>query len=193
MYKLNYKGTDIVIISDTHGKHRELIVPQCDMLIHLGDVCNFGNQSEIADFFEWYLAQEAQTKILIAGNHDAEFAKGLSAFSELVPEGIALLDNCKAAIRCMKDGVDEISLATVPVRLKGIGKEWVDLDDVDILLTHCPPRGILDGKNHYGSRRLAEHVEKYKPKIHLFGHVHFNEPQEVEIDGTTYVNVTRKY
>ncbi len=193
MYKLNYKGTDIVVISDTHGKHREVVVPQCDILIHLGDVCNFGNQSEIADFFEWYLEQEAQTKILIAGNHDAEFAKGFAAFSELVPEGIALLDNCKAAIRCMKDGVDEISLATVPVRLKGIGKEWVDLEGIDILLTHCPPRGILDGKNHYGSHRLAEYVAKYKPKIHLFGHVHLSEPKEMEVDGTTYVNVTRKY
>ncbi len=193
MYRLNYKGTDIVVISDTHSKHRKITVPQCNILIHLGDVCNYGNQSEMADFFEWYLEQDAQIKILIAGNHDAEFAKGLASFSELVPEGIVLLENCKAVIRCEKDGADEISFATVPVRLKGIGKEWVDLDDVDILLTHCPPRDILDGKKHYGSRRLVEHVAKYKPKFHLFGHVHFNEPRVMEVDGTTYVNVTRKY
>ena len=193
MYRLNYKETDIIVISDTHGRHRELEIPACDILIHLGDICNFGNREEITDFFEWYLEQEAQTKILIAGNHDAEFAKGFTAFSELVPVGIALLDNCKAAIRCMKEGADEITLATVPVRLKGIGKEWVDVEDTDILLTHCPPRGVLDGKKHYGSRRLLEHVTKYKPMFHFFGHVHFDEPREVEIDGTTYMNVTRKY
>ncbi|MFR9546967.1 MAG: metallophosphatase domain-containing protein [Rikenellaceae bacterium] len=193
MYRLNYKNTEIVFISDTHGAHRSISLEPCDILIHLGDVCNFGNVAEIEDFMDWFASQVAQTKIIVAGNHDAEFAKGLTAFSEFVPEDIALLDNCKAAILCDKEGAEEITLATVPVRLKGIGREWVDLEDVDILLTHCPPRGMLDGKNHYGSRRLLEHVTKYKPKYHFFGHVHFDEPREQVIDGTTFVNVTRKY
>ena len=50
MYRFNYKGTDIVVISDTQGKHRKIDIPQCDILIHLGDVCNFGSQSEMVVF-----------------------------------------------------------------------------------------------------------------------------------------------
>ena len=193
MYRLNYKNTELTFISDTHGAHRNISLEPCDILVHLGDVCNFGDTTEIKDFIKWFSQQPAQTKIIIAGNHDAEFAKGLTAFSEFIPDSIALLDNCKAAIICDKEGAEEITIATVPVRLKGRGKDWVDAEDVDILLTHCPPRGILDGKQHYGSRRLFEYVTKYKPKYHLFGHVHFDEPREIEIDGTTFVNVTRKY
>lgn len=192
MYKLNYKGTNIIAISDTHGKHRELKIPPCDILIHLGDVCNFGNKLEITDFCNWYLEQKAQTKILIAGNHDAEFGKGMSYFSSIIPDEIILLDNCKAVINCDKDGADNITIATVPVRLKGIGRDWVDLENVDILLTHCPPRGILDGRNHYGSRRLLEYVTRYKPEFHLFGHVHRNKYCSTRIGETTYVNVSEK-
>lgn len=56
-------------------------------------------------------------------------------------------------------------------------KKW-DLipSNIDILMTHMPPKHILDktssGK-HWGSSSLREKVLKeIKPKVHVFGHVH---------------------
>ncbi len=193
MYKLNYKNTNFTILSDTHGKHRNITIEPCDILIHLGDICNFGDKQEMDDFFEWYTLQDALIKIIVPGNHDVEFAKGIDAFEAMIPQGITLLDNCKAAIWIPGDDTDEIGLTTVPVRMQSVGKDWVDLEYTDILLTHCPPYGILDGRNHYGSHRLLEHVTQYKPEYHIFGHVHLPEPCETTINNTTFINVTRKY
>jgi Icc-related predicted phosphoesterase len=49
-------------------------------------------------------------------------------------------------------------------------------DDVDILVTHGPPYGILDASpgalHHAGCPQLLEAVARLKPKLHVFGHVH---------------------
>lgn len=49
-------------------------------------------------------------------------------------------------------------------------------NDVDVLITHCPPKGIMDlapwGKVNIGSETLLEKVNVIKPKIHCFGHLH---------------------
>jgi Icc-related predicted phosphoesterase len=56
-------------------------------------------------------------------------------------------------------------------------------DDLDVLVTHTPPHGILDsGGSHYGCRAIRRYVDRRmdetayrggKPlRAHLFGHVH---------------------
>jgi hypothetical protein len=50
-------------------------------------------------------------------------------------------------------------------------------DDVDILITHGPPHGILDyvprSKEHCGCEELLKVVkERVKPRLHIFGHIH---------------------
>jgi len=48
--------------------------------------------------------------------------------------------------------------------------------NLDVLITHGPPLGILDqampGGAHLGCEKLLEAVKEKKPKIHLFGHIH---------------------
>ena len=46
---------------------------------------------------------------------------------------------------------------------------------VDILITHCPPFGILDKANsnkNGGSKALQAISAHRKPKYHIFGHIH---------------------
>jgi hypothetical protein len=47
--------------------------------------------------------------------------------------------------------------------------------DTEILMTHCPPQGILDltrkGTNG-GCSLLAEHIGRVNPIVHVFGHIH---------------------
>ncbi|MEY4540708.1 MAG: hypothetical protein RLZZ306_2465 [Bacteroidota bacterium] len=65
--------------------------------------------------------------------------------------------------------------------------------DTDILITHCPPFGILDfndrGK-HQGCQDLLEIVQqKIKPRLHVFGHLHDAHGQ-IQIGETLFVNAS---
>lgn len=70
----------VVHISDTHNLHRNLRLPEGDLLLHTGDiVANYREKYEIdllqqfTDFLDW-IAQEACPKyekiVFLAGNHD---------------------------------------------------------------------------------------------------------------------------
>lgn len=50
-------------------------------------------------------------------------------------------------------------------------KVWSAIpDDIDVLITHIPPYGILD--QDYGCKGLIKKVKEIKPKVHCFGHIH---------------------
>ena len=60
----------------------------------------------------------------------------------------------------------------------------------DILITHIPPLGILDGTEVlYGDYSLLKKVFEIKPKLHLFGHIHESPGQEI-IDNITFSNAS---
>jgi len=74
----------VVMISDTHGKHRLLRLPPGDVLVHTGDVlsrnaCVMLNNSRshragraaLRDFNDWLALTPCAAKIVCAGNHDA--------------------------------------------------------------------------------------------------------------------------
>ena len=57
------------------------------------------------------------------------------------------------------------------------GKAALDFSkgEVDVLITHYPPYGILDEaypKDHTGSKGLLNLVNQIQPKVHIFGHIH---------------------
>ena len=60
-------------------------------------------------------------------------------------------------------------------------------DDIDILMTHGPPHGILGGGRHGDAFLKKEIEERVKPKFHVFGHVHSGYGVDVRAD-TTYIN-----
>ena len=50
-------------------------------------------------------------------------------------------------------------------------------DDVEVLITHCPPKGILDKlrTKELGSPELAyQYPRLTKLKAHLWGHIHYS-------------------
>jgi len=59
-----------------------------------------------------------------------------------------------------------------------------------VLVTHTPPYGILDCINtgeHVGCEDLRRALQRVKPKIHVFGHIH-EDRGVVEQNGTTFIN-----
>lgn len=63
---------------------------------------------------------------------------------------------------------------------------------IDILVTHGPPHGVLDvyaDGARCGCKTLASKVEEIKPKVHIFGHIHYSSG-ETTINGIHYVNAS---
>ena len=84
-------GLRLVLLSDTHGLHRNVQVPDGDLLIHAGDFTNFSkSQSEIVDFNTWLGELPHRHKIVVPGNH--EF------FLEADPSKRSLLSNATLLI-----------------------------------------------------------------------------------------------
>jgi Icc-related predicted phosphoesterase len=152
----------ILHLSDTHGKHRELLkMPSADVLVHSGDISDHGTEEEVLDFLNWLMELPYKHKIFVTGNHDLCLwdADGI----EDLPDNIHFLQDSSIEI----DGVKFFGLAyNHPEKLIP--------SDVDVVVTHDPPVMILDrsASTHWGNAPLRNRILEIKPRYHLFGHAH---------------------
>lgn len=172
----------LVLMSDSHGKHHEVVVPECDILLHSGDVSMFGKESQTVDFFQWFDSQKAIHKVLVGGNHDLIFEKHpfvLKALLKTHPS-ITYLEDSGITIK----GLNIWGSPVQPWfydwafnrKEEDIQKHWNMIpENVDILLLHSPPYGILDqnlGGMHCGCPSLKKRIQTVQPTIVTFGHIH---------------------
>jgi Icc-related predicted phosphoesterase len=185
----------LVLFSDTHQLHREVEVPDGDVLIHAGDFTMFSkSMSAIGDFNTWLGELPHQHKIVVPGNH--EF------FLEADPSERFLLDNATVLINegIEIDGLRIWGSPVTPLYGGAFGlssaadrrRVYTRIpEDTDVLVTHGPPYGILDFSRdsglHSGCRELLDAVMRVRPKLHVFGHVH-GAHGIFRTDHTTFVN-----
>lgn len=50
--------------------------------------------------------------------------------------------------------------------------EFLNQAKPDVILSHMPPKGIVDGKSKIGSEALRKYLEKQNPKLVVCGHSH---------------------
>lgn len=65
-------------------------------------------------------------------------------------------------------------------------------NNVDVLITHGPPKNILDGTYNgiaAGCSVLLKRVHEVKPRLHVFGHIHEAYGRE-EHNSTIFVNAS---
>lgn len=189
----------IVAISDTHGKHRDLKIPDGDILIHAGDVTRGGTKEKVIDFLKWFAEQKHTYKVFVAGNHDFYFEETDSnKIRRLIPKNIIYLNDSGVEINDLKFWGSPITpwfnnWAFNRNRGSEIKKHW-DLipNDTDVLITHGPPFGILD-ETVYGKRTGCEElllrVYQVKPQYHIFGHIHEDYGSFAKGE-TTFVNAS---
>jgi Icc-related predicted phosphoesterase len=172
----------IVCISDTHGQHTKLSVPDGDVLIHAGDFMAFGDTPrEIVDFTHWLGKQRHRYKIVIAGNHDLIFERHPGGARELLGNAI-YLENSATELAGLKIWGSPVqpefnNWAFNVARGAAIRRYWKMIpENTDVLVTHGPPFGVLDKAHpssaHLGCKELAKAVEQIKPRLHVFGHIH---------------------
>jgi Icc-related predicted phosphoesterase len=192
----------IVCISDTHSHHDEIVVPDGDMLIHSGDATWRGGIEEIADFNRWLGTLDHRHKIFVAGNHDWLFETSPGAAEGLLTNATYLRDSSVSI-----DGLKIYGSPWQPAfmdwafnlrRGDEIKRKW-DLipNDVDILITHGPPFGILDAVPNrltdvaecLGCEELIKATTRIKPRLHVFGHIHEGYGM-IQLGDTKFVNAS---
>ena len=172
--------TRLVLISDTHSQHRQVSVPDGDILIHAGDITDHGELEVVRDFNDWLGGLPHPHKLVIAGNHDF-------CFERLPAESAALLTN---ATYLLDSGVKVAGLAIYGSPWQPWFYDWAfnlqrgpeirakwDLipANTDVLITHGPPAGhgdlTLQG-DRAGCVDLLDALGRVRPKVHVFGHIH---------------------
>ena len=180
--ELTYKGKKIFAFADTHGAHRQVAVPaDTDILICAGDAVEDNLLGgEYDDFLEWFPAQPGEYKIFVPGNHELSFdigqADGIRPLFER--RGIILLEDAV-------EDFDGVVIGSVSGNSR-IADEDIPTD-IDILVTHYPPYGILD--DGFGSPEILNIVLKAQPKYHLFGHIHRTEGMK-EMGRVNFINIS---
>lgn len=193
----------LLCMSDTHGLHGSIPADQlyeCDLLLFAGDFTLVGDPKDVNSFKEW-LSHLSCQKVVIAGNLDLTFDTAkLDHFTERItgychPD--VPIDSIKPAFlsnpgnmryaehECVEvAGVKIFASPYTPEFrdwgfqiLPGEGKErWsVIPDDVDVVLTHGPPRGVCDKTVtgfSAGCPDLKDALERTKPALCVFGHIH---------------------
>ncbi|NIJ44439.1 Icc-related predicted phosphoesterase [Wenyingzhuangia heitensis] len=189
----------IVFISDTHGRHNYVKLPEGDILIHSGDLTSRGDIFEIAHFISWLNKLTFKHIIFIAGNHDFYLEKhSIDDFKDFLPNNAIYLNDSGCEIEGVKFWGSPIQpefLNWAFNRERGVDikKHW-DLipNDTDVLITHGSPYGILDQTvrgDKIGCEDLLKKVLEIRPKIHAFGHIH--EAYGIKnINETTFVNAS---
>jgi Icc-related predicted phosphoesterase len=201
--------------SDVHGEIDWLGLADfsgIDLIISTGDFfpnCSRGNVSkEIGFQTSWWNRNRdfvagvfGSIPILVVnGNHDyiclAENLNNVGCSATLVtPDGVIVSGTRFSGFREIPYIAGEWNGEKTESELSRIVTRTFD-SDPEILVTHCPPAGILDQVGGYGGRGIsigscslldALSYRDHRIRAHLFGHNH-NQPGTIEHMGIRFHN-----
>ena len=205
----------IAFFSDTHAMHGFGSIGSyraftgAGIAVFAGDFSKgrgYGS-SHVENFIAWFSKMPVMHKIFIAGNHDM-FMEGLlkAEINYLLKDaGLIYLNDSGVTINGIKFWGSPVTpeyhdWAFNRFPGEDIARHWDMIpDDVDVLITHGPPAGILDVVNnryssnhdrHVGCPQLRRQVfDRIKPQVHVFGHIH-EAYGILEEEGITFINAS---
>lgn len=193
----------IWFISDTHCQHAGLDVPSVDAVFHCGDEAISrgwaANSIEAANFSKWWNNLPIQAKVFVPGNHSIAVERGMLRIAGQLVDDYTTVGGLSVYGAPWTPAWGQ-SWAYMRKRHR-MDAVWAGVHPgMDILLTHGPPKGILDRTRDrdtramisVGCNSLRKHVEVWQPKIHAFGHIHdekgINNYGVYHRGGTVFVN-----
>ncbi|MGB7599256.1 MAG: metallophosphoesterase [Candidatus Sulfotelmatobacter sp.] len=186
----------IVAISDLHAT--QIPLPDGDVLAVVGDLIHLGTFAELKRQVAWLKSLPHTHKVLVAGNHDVclenlmrqEMEDELRRFLHPI---VYLRDSAVTL-----DGIRFYGSPWIPeyagsfqLQPEELKSKWALIPECDVLLTHCPPRGICDPRGK-GCEHLTESVLRQKPHAHFFGHCHEGAGEEIR-NGIQFFNIAGNY
>jgi len=214
--------TRIVIISDVHERHEDLILPFGEILIEAGDGTYNGADEQIISWLIWLQAQTKRFRLVLSifGNHEIgprDCMEDFWEFKKIYAPDVKWLHNSSFTdkISGLKFwGQPQVSTINGRWAWEATESEMEELvkqipDDIDVLISHGPPYGILD--NFYrkraiddptarfgirfeeielkvGSKALLKRIQEIKPRVVCFGHIHENYGTHIDDFGIKYIN-----
>jgi len=179
----------ITCTADLHGNVPETIGG--DLLIIAGDITARDTHGEYDNFRQWLRCQDYTMKIVIGGNHDNGFVvTECLDMTRVYCDGATYLCDEGIEFQGVKiwgtpwspwfHGVNPRCKAFMDKENKIKKKFDMIPEGTDILISHCPPFGILDSVSDWhtgevkcvGSASLLERIGIVKPKLCVFGHIH---------------------
>lgn len=215
----------IIAISDLHGYLPEL--QPCDVIVICGDIVplNIQNNYESSlawlsgPFQSWALNLDCKKVVFIAGNHDFIFEQLRCHPDRICDTLFQMDDNYDHKLIYLCDN------SYVYQGVKFYGTPWCPSlmgwafygdeqhlinrfnkipDDVDVLITHCPPKYGLQGMvletnrnymNDFGCVELQQIIDKNfvdKDMWVLSGHIHSGKHEVEEMNNVKYRNCSIK-
>jgi hypothetical protein len=188
--------------NDTHPFR--LPLPKVDVLLHCGDLTQVGGQGPFRKALQMMGHLEAELKLVIAGNHDLEldgeyWRTHLDEEGGDEPEehdqAVAIMKGPlakEAGVTYLDEGTHSFTLkngASFSIFVSPYSPAFGDWafgyapsedrfrhlnDHVDIIMTHGPPKNILDLSPHgnVGCDHVLAALKRTKPLLHCFGHIH---------------------
>ena len=221
---ISKRRVKIVCISDTHNLLCDVNnsnnspcdicnIPEGKIVIHSGDATGRGSISDMRKFVESYKQllrnhperRRSKHVVFVPGNHDFCFET-----PRLQEEAEALFSDEPNFHLLINDSIELEGLkiwgSPVTPPFANWAFNWCDSkreelwatipNDTDIIVTHGPPRGILDTVYHgdtpeyTGCFHLAQRVAEIKPILHVFGHIHEEGSRTYSVGDTTYINAS---
>jgi len=198
----------IIAISDMHGKLNGIKIPPCDLLLIAGDIAPWNGRYHsqqnwfVFKFLNWLNKVPAKHIVAIPGNHDyACKNNGTNYINSLLPKHVHLIHGQQVIIEGLKiwgtawqpyffDWAFNLPEDELAKKYKLIP------NDTDILLTHCPPKGVCDltieaGRGPQGSEQLMLRLLEMQPGpiVNVCGHIHEGHG-EGKIGNTKIYNVS---
>lgn len=178
MQVIRYREKNILLLADTHGMHRDLALPEAmDLVIHAGDICSDGDMTQIKDFMDWFGSLPMARKIFVSGNHDLVFDLEPEEAFHLIPSSVTWLNDRVITMMNLNIGAASPTFyfeSPIP-------------SDLDLLISHQPPLGILD--QGIGCPHLRGAIDICQPAIHIFGHAHEGHGQTFQ-QKTHFINAS---
>ena len=201
-------GIRCVLISDTHGCHRQIQLPEGDVLIHGGDFTRSGLLDDAEDFNNWLGEQPHAHKLVVFGNHEYN-ASWKDNATRILSNAILLRDNAvtlevHAFSRTSGHGsTTAAQLQPQQLRVHGTNFCWpmrsrnpiydqIGGDAIDVLVAHGPVAGYSDGGK--GCNELLRLARRLRPRLVVGGHIHYAhgtaQGRERALAATTFVNAS---
>ena len=166
----------ILIVSDEESPYiwnrADNFLETIDFTISCGDLKS--------EYLRFIVTMSNKPLFYIHGNHDTHYLKnepeGCDCIDDRVIEykGIRMLG--LGGCRRYKQGPFQYTDKEMKRRFKKLKPKLFFNNDIDILVTHSPAKGLGDGSDfvHEGFEVFNTIIETYKPNYHLHGHNHLN-------------------
>lgn len=164
-----------------------------DMILSAGDLD--------AEYLSFLVTMANVPVLYVHGNHDTGYAvhppEGCECIDDrlVTVKGVRILGLGGSAV--YSRGPHQYTERQMRCRIAKLNGKVRKSKGVDIVLTHCPPRGFGDADDyaHRGFEAFVPMLEKWKPKVLVHGHVHlsYGIARELRYGDTRIINASGRF